>query len=173
MKTLYLIGGPMGVGKTTVCQILKRQLPDCVFLDGDWCWDADPFRVTEETKAMVLRNICAVLNNFLACSAYRNVVFCWVLHEQAILDEILAHLETGGVRVLCVSLLCPAHELVRRLQGDIDAGLRTGDVIARSLAKLPLYEALHTVKIDTAEKDAAGTAAEIMRAAAEQEDGHG
>ena len=62
---------------------------------------------------------------------------------------------------------------LRDLQGDIDAGLRTGDVIARSLAKLPLYEALHTVKIDTAEKDAAGTAAEIMRAAAEQEDGHG
>ena len=173
MKTLYLIGGPMGVGKTTVCQILKRELPDCVFLDGDWCWDADPFRVTEETKAMVMRNICAVLNNFLACSAYRNVVFCWVLHEQAILDEILAHMETNGVRVLCVSLLCPAQELVRRLQGDIDAGLRTEDVIDRSLARLPLYEALHTVKIDTAGKDAAKTAAEIMRAAAEQEDEHG
>lgn len=35
MKRLYLIGGTMGVGKTTVCQILKRQLPNCVFLDGD------------------------------------------------------------------------------------------------------------------------------------------
>ena len=34
MKTLYLIGGTMGVGKTTVCQILKRRLPDAVFLDG-------------------------------------------------------------------------------------------------------------------------------------------
>ncbi|MBQ4087884.1 MAG: AAA family ATPase, partial [Clostridia bacterium] len=40
MKTLYMIGGTMGVGKTTVCQQLKRDLQNSVFLDGDWCWDA-------------------------------------------------------------------------------------------------------------------------------------
>ncbi|MBQ0125795.1 MAG: AAA family ATPase, partial [Clostridiales bacterium] len=40
MKTLYLIGGTMGVGKTTVCQQLKKELDKAVFLDGDWCWDA-------------------------------------------------------------------------------------------------------------------------------------
>ena len=44
----------MGVGKTTVCRQLKKELPNSVFLDGDWCWDADPFQVTEETKTMVL-----------------------------------------------------------------------------------------------------------------------
>ena len=49
-KILYLIGGTMGVGKTTVCQRLKMDLPNSVFLDGDWCWDANPFQVTEETK---------------------------------------------------------------------------------------------------------------------------
>ena len=61
MKTLYLIGGTMGVGKTTVCKELKKELKNSVFLDGDWCWDADPFQVTKETKAMVLRNICYML----------------------------------------------------------------------------------------------------------------
>ena len=40
MKTLYLIGGTMGVGKTAVSQQLKKDLPNSVFLDGDWCWDA-------------------------------------------------------------------------------------------------------------------------------------
>ena len=35
------------------------------------------------------------------------------------------------------------------------------------------YEALHSANIDPAGKDAAKTAAEIMRAAAEQEDEHG
>ena len=53
MKTLFMIGGTMGVGKTTVCQLLKRDLQNSVFLDGDWCWDANPFQVTDETKAMV------------------------------------------------------------------------------------------------------------------------
>ncbi|MBE6559472.1 MAG: nucleotide kinase, partial [Ruminococcaceae bacterium] len=33
MKTLYMIGGTMGVGKTTVCQQLKQDLPNSVFLD--------------------------------------------------------------------------------------------------------------------------------------------
>lgn len=44
MKTLYLIGGTMGVGKTTVSQQLKKDLANSVFLDGDWCWDAIRFR---------------------------------------------------------------------------------------------------------------------------------
>ena len=39
MKTVYLIGGAMGVGKTTVSQQLKKDLANSVFLDGDWCWD--------------------------------------------------------------------------------------------------------------------------------------
>ena len=76
MKKLFLIGGTMGIGKSTVSQFLKYKLPNSVFLDGDWCWDAHPFLVTEETKEMVMQNICLMLNNFLKCSAYENVIFC-------------------------------------------------------------------------------------------------
>ena len=57
MKNLYIIGGTMGVGKTTVSQIMKMKLCNSVFLDGDWCWDSNPFRVTEETKEMVIQYI--------------------------------------------------------------------------------------------------------------------
>lgn len=90
MKKLFIIGGPMGVGKTAVCQNMKNKLDNCVFLDGDWCWDANPFQVTEETKKMVTDNICYLLNPFIHCSAYKNIVFCWVMHEQSIIDTILA-----------------------------------------------------------------------------------
>lgn len=76
MKTIYFIGGAMGVGKTAVCQKMKSLLPNSVFLDGDWCWDANPFVVTDETKRVVMDNICHTLNNFLGCSAYENIVFC-------------------------------------------------------------------------------------------------
>ncbi|MEG2207460.1 MAG: AAA family ATPase, partial [Clostridia bacterium] len=86
MTNLYMIAGTMGVGKTAVCQSLKQKLPNAVFLDGDWCWDANPFWVNDETKNMVMHNICFLLNQFLHCSAYENVIFCWVMHEQSIID---------------------------------------------------------------------------------------
>lgn len=161
MKTFYCIGGTMGVGKTAVSQQLKLQLHNSVFLDGDWCWDAHPFQVTEETKEMVLDNICAVLNNFLKCSAYENVIFCWVMHEQSIIDTILSRLNTADCRVVTVSLFCSETELLRRLHRDIAAGIRTEDVAARSLPRLPLYQTLGTIKVDTTGKTAAEVAAEI------------
>ena len=46
MKRLVIVGGTMGVGKTTTCKALKRRLAPCAFLDGDWCWDMELFRVT-------------------------------------------------------------------------------------------------------------------------------
>lgn len=106
MKKLYCVGGTMGVGKTVACRELKKKLNNAVFLDGDWCWDADPFRVTEETKEMVLGNIAYLLNRFLQCSAYENVVFCWVMHEQSIIDGILNCLDLKDCEVKTVSLIC-------------------------------------------------------------------
>ena len=160
MKTLYLIGGTMGVGKTTVCRELKNQLPRSVFLDGDWCWDMNPFVVTEETKAMVLDNITALLKNFLRCSAYDHVIFCWVMHQQSILDQILSRLDLTGVTVVPVSLVCSREVLLQRLSQDVSAGLRQPDILLRSPQRLPLYDALDTHKIDTS----CATVPEIVQA---------
>ena len=155
MTTVYLIGGTMGVGKTTVSQILKKKLPNAVFLDGDWCWDASPFRVTEETKAMVMDNICHLLNNFIHCSAYEHIIFCWVMHEQRIIDDILTRLDVFHCNIRNISLVCDAESLKARLEKDISSGLRSSDIIDRSVARIPLYCSLNTEKIDTSGKSAA------------------
>ena len=146
MKSLYLIGGTMGVGKTTVCRILKQQLPDAVFLDGDWCWDADPFVVTEETKAMVLQNICFMLGQFFALFGIPERDLLLGHAGQAVIDDILARLEpdTRNCRVHAISLLADAATVQARLQKDIEGGVRTADVVARSLARLPCYRQLNT-----------------------------
>lgn len=154
MKKLFLIGGTMGIGKSTVGQLLKYKLPNSVFLDGDWCWDAHPFLVTEETKEMVIQNICSVLNNFLKCTVYENIIFCWVMHEQYIINEIVSRLNTENCHILAISLVCTEQELIQRIQKDIKAGIRTTDVIKRSVSRLPLYQKLDTLKIDTAGKEA-------------------
>lgn len=164
MKTLWLIGGPMGVGKTTACRIMQQRLPCCAFLDGDWCWDIHPFTVTEETKAMVMDNIAHMLRGYLACTAVEHVVFCWVMHQQAIPDELLARLPLEGVRVNALSLVCKEEELIRRLQRDVDAGLRQADVIPRSLERLRHYPALDTRRLDVTRLSPAETAEAMLQA---------
>lgn len=139
----------MGIGKTAVSRCLQDHLPDAVFLDGDWCWDAKPFRVTDETVAMVLDNISHVLNNFLRSSAYQNVIFCWVLHRQTISDAILGSLSLDGYAVTRVNLISDEAALVARLRADIDAGRRAPDVIERSLERLPLYATQQIPTLDT------------------------
>ena len=149
MKQIYLIGGPMGVGKTTICQIMKSKLESSVYLDGDWCWNMNPFIVNEETKKMVFDNITHVLNNYLECSAFENVIFSWVMHEQSIINEILAKLNINGHKVHNISLICGSMILVKRLEKDINAGLRKFDVIEGSLQRLKMYQCLDTIKVDT------------------------
>ena len=163
MKRLFMLCGPMGVGKTTVGRALRDFLPDCAFLDGDWCWDMHPFRVTPVTKSVVLDNICHALNNFLTCGAFQNVVFCWVMHQREIIDGICARLHTQGWTVLPLALTCTREALTQRLRRDVEAGEREVDVIARSLAYLPLYEALGIPMLDISNLAPAKAAAQIAR----------
>ena len=151
----------MGIGKTTVCQYLKKELFNSVFLDGDWCWDASPFQVTDETKGMVLDNITHVLNNFIRCSAYENIIFCWVMHEQSIIDAILEKLDLSDCRVRSISLIAGEKAVRERIASDIAKGSRTPDAMERSLARLPLYQKLNTIKIDTTGKSVLEICGEI------------
>lgn len=115
IKKLILLGGTMGVGKTTTSQALKKLLTPCAFLDGDWCWDMEPFIVTDETKAMVMDHITHLLRGFLRCSAYEYVIFCWVMHQQAIWDDVLKALSAEKFEAYCISLVCSEEALRRRL----------------------------------------------------------
>lgn len=163
MKNIYIIGGTMGVGKTAVCQALKKMLPASVFLDGDWCWDMHPFQVNDETKNMVMENITFLLNQFIHCSAYENIIFCWVMHEQSIVDAIVEQLDTENCNVQTISLVCNESTLRKRLQNDIDHNIRTADVIERSIARMPHYSKLNTIKIDTTEKTILQICRELIR----------
>jgi hypothetical protein len=163
MKQMIFVNGTMGVGKSTVCSILYRQLPRCAFLDGDWCWMMHPFTVTEETKEMVLDNISHLLGNFLRCSAYETILFCWVMDRQEILDALLSrlHLEHCDLRIF--TLTAQPDALAARVESDIAAGIRAAGDTARSLERCPLYDNLATEKIDTTHLTPEETAREIIR----------
>ena len=102
MKTIYLIGGTMGVGKTTESQ-----------------------------------------------------------HQQSIIDSILEKLDTQNCEVKCVSLIADEANLRKRLTKDVEKGIRSEDVIERSVARILMYKTLNTIKIDTNEKLVSMVANEI------------
>ena len=162
MKKIFLIGGTMGVGKTSVGQYLKSSLDNSVYLDGDWCWDARPFHVTTETKKMVINNICFLLNSFINCSVYENIIFSWVMHQQSIIDAIISRLDTRQCDIKAISLITDEATLKNRLMADIEKGLRNKDIISRSTGRIALYNELNTIKINTVNKSIQTIAEEIM-----------
>lgn len=152
----------MGVGKTATSRELQRLLPKCVFLDGDWCWDMNPFIVTNETKNMVEDNICYILNNFLRCSEYENIIFCWVMHEEYIIKSIQSRLNLQNTILYKISLICSEQSLLERISKDVENGIRTKDAIERSIARLNNYILMNTIKIDVSNIDSKQAAQQII-----------
>ena len=142
---------------------LKTKLDKSVFIDGDWCWDMHPFMVNEETKKLVLENICMLLNNDLKCSVFDHIIFCWVMHEQSIIDVLLSHLDLKDVKVISISLVCQKEALEKRIQKDIDQGIRKPDALARSVERLEMYQKLNTYKIDVSNKTIEEIVKEIIK----------
>ena len=70
------------------------------------------------------------------------------MHEQTIIDHIVSRLNTENCKVHSISLVCSEQTLQARLRKDVDAGVRTEDVIGRSIERIPLYEKLNTYKVD-------------------------
>ena len=160
MKTLIVLNGPMGVGKTTVGRELCQLLSPSIFLDGDWCWDLHPFSVTEATKALVMRNIRALLREDLDCPEVEYVVFVWVLQQEETALQLLDGLEDKA-RILRVTLDASDRTLAGRVEQDIAAGLRTPGSAERSLSYQKFYPGQNTVHLCTDGRTPADIAAEI------------
>lgn len=67
---------------------------------------------------MVKENICYLLNNFLKCSAYENIIFCWVMHEQSVIDAILQNLD------------------IKKCTVKVDTNGKTVEMIVKELKKI-------------------------------------
>ena len=46
------------------------------------------------------------------------------MHEQSIIDDILSRLDLNDVKVIAISLVCQKEALEKRIQKDIDQGIR-------------------------------------------------
>ena len=87
--------------------------------------------------------------------------FCWVMHEQPIIDEITAALDTSRCRIVKISQLADEPTLRHRVSSDVAQGIRAADSVDRSVARIHMYQALDTIKIEAGNKKAQEIADEI------------
>ena len=122
-------------------------------LDGDWCYRVHPFRVTKESKALVLNNIAFLLDGYLKSPDVDLVLFTWVMNKREIRDAVLSKMKEAG-KCLFVTLTASEEALIKRFAKDIAAGLRTQEGLHRALSYLPDYKAdFGGLKLITDEKE--------------------
>ncbi len=152
MTKLVFIGGPMGVGKSTITQALCSKFSHSVMLDGDWCWfqGDKEWDFSTTNKKMVLENITFLLNSFLKTKSFDFIFFCWVLHEKNIEQEILSRLNRP-FDFYHFSLICEEKVLKNRIlnRQNLLTQQQKEEQIKRALQRLKQIETLDTIKINT------------------------
>ena len=162
MKKLIIINGTMGVGKSTVSELLLKETENSIS-DSDRCWNMNPFTVNEENIEMVLKNIIFLLRSFLNNSNFQYIIFCWVIHKEEIFKNILNEIRDLDFELYKFTLLCNETELARRIAGDIKTGKRETGQINESISRLELYKNMDTYKIDVSSKTPKKAMEEIRR----------
>ncbi len=78
--------------------------------------------------------------------------------------RILERVSTTGRVVKAISLMAGRDTLTERIMRDIERGSRNMDALERSIARLPLYQAVKSVKVDTDGKTVCKIAEEVIGA---------
>lgn len=148
-KKLIFIGGTIGVGKTACMSELKKLLPRCACLEGDSCADLARVQKGKEIDRLVLENIACVLGNFISCPQIETVIFAWSMHERNIADKLLSRLGVSDFDFYHVTLTASREAVAARLSWDIRRGSRRSSQLVYALDRLPLYDSVDSIKLET------------------------
>lgn len=148
-KKLIIVNGVMGVGKTTVCKDLYKELERSVWLDGDWCWMMNPFIASDYNRRMVVENIGFLLRNFLNNDMFEYVIFDWVISSEEIYAIVLSEVKECQFDLFKITLQCNDDELRKRIITDIENGERAKENLKQSMLRQKMYDELSSIKIDT------------------------
>jgi shikimate kinase len=157
VQHLLFLGGPPGVGKSTVAPLLAERLAPCAWVEADELWRMSPTVVSERTRRMVESNIVHVLREYLA-AGYEHVFLSWVLHRHDLIERLMDAVPVSGSRHV-VHLVATPDVLRARLASDPARGRS----VARTLERLAQIEALPYPKLDTSASSPADVAERVFR----------
>ena len=121
MAKLYIITGPAGVGKSTISDMLSKELKKCAAIEGDEIYHmvrnpyVSPWKENNHLD-IFWKNVYSLIHNFLD-NGY-DVVFNYIVKGKR-LEMIKEQFKDYEIIFKC--LLCSKDELVLRDQGrDVD-----------------------------------------------------
>lgn len=121
-KTLLVIVGPNGVGKSTTAKMLVELCPKCAYVDSDWCRVMNPFSFTEATKRTVTENMYSLLRNYILCDDVNTVVFVYSWHgdRKEIYEKVMQKLKSDALdfEEKVIILKCSLEENITRATRD-------------------------------------------------------
>ncbi len=161
-KKLFFINGNSCVGKSTTSRVLMKKLPNCVYLDVDWCLCMDPKIDSNETSELKYNNCYYLINNYLHAPLIDNIVFCDTISSQKKINHVLSQLDLSNVDFYHIILTINEKEYIRWFKRAIKCGKKTKDWVrikdgkqirednlTHHLARSHKFEQLDGIKIDT------------------------
>ena len=119
MKKLVLVTGPVGVGKTSVCEQVFKSLDDCAWLDADWCWMVNPWRAKTPNQKTCAEDLFArILRGYLVDPNIHIALFSWVMHAAWMFDLVSSPLSDIDLEIYRIALVCDQAQHVDRMRND-------------------------------------------------------
>lgn len=163
MKKLIIINGTMGVGKSSVAQLLNKSIPNSALVDGDWCCKINS-PLSDSIKNLYLKNINTLINNYLSSDDVTDVILCWVIHKNEILQKILQNTDLRNVNVYVITLQANEQTLTKRIIGRFEYEKRDKGELERSLFyQQNYYNDISSYKLDTSDMSIERVAEKIIQ----------
>lgn len=119
-KTVLFLCGPNGIGKTTICKEIIKQLPNSAYVDSDPCRIMNPFVLNDETISTISKNISDLLINYLKCPIVNTVVFSYGFHgrRKEVFQKIIPEISKVEHDFIPFLLWCSKAENINRMNVD-------------------------------------------------------
>ena len=154
---LVLLGGPTGVGKTSVLEHLRVSIPRSAVLDADDAWRVSDELAVSENRDIAIANTISVMQGYFNAGCETGVL-AWVFARDALYSPVVKAMQRSGIEVLQLYLVAAEKQLEERLRkrGDLDR-------LEYSISRLRLIEQLPYPKIDTSDLTPAEVSEMVLR----------
>ncbi|MGG7163620.1 AAA family ATPase [Clostridium ihumii] len=161
MKNILFLCGPNGIGKTTICKEIIKQLQNSAYVDSDSCRIMNPFVLNDDTIPTIAKNISDLIINYLKCPTVNTVIFSYGFHgrRKEVFQKVLVEISQIEHKFIPFLIWCSEEENVNRMNIDN----RSAERIQRALNESrKAFEYVTYPKIDITNLSAVEAAKRII-----------